>query len=60
MRSSRPHRRHPPGHRYQPRDARGRYASSRYRRGPQPPVWATALVFAAMVGLLVLIVVAGD
>ena len=47
-------------HRYQPRDARGRYASSRYRRGPQPPVWATALVFAAMAGLLVLIAVAGD
>ena len=46
--------------RYQPRDTRGRYASSRYRRGPQPPVWATALVFAAMAGLLVLIVVAGD
>ena len=53
-------RRRGPARRYQPRDTRGRYASSRYRRGPQPPVWATALVFAAMVGLLVLIVVTGD
>lgn len=44
-----------PSRRAQPRDVRGRYA-----RRPQPPLWATALVFAVMVGVIVLVVVAGD
>lgn len=41
--------------RAQPRDVRGRYA-----RRPQPPLWATALVFAVMVAVIVLVVAAGD
>jgi hypothetical protein len=39
----------------QPRDIQGRYT-----RRPQPPLWATALVFAFMGGVIVLVVVVGD